>query len=51
MVLDPWMGLAAHRPLGSINRLRKVVYGRSRRGRDELNATSSVEVQSIEQVP
>ena len=51
MALDPWMGLAAHRPLGSINRLRKVVYGRSRKRRDELNAKTSVHIQSIDQVP
>ncbi len=51
MLLDPWMGLAAHRPLGSINRLRKVVYGRSRRRRDELNAKESANIQSIDEMP
>ena len=51
MVLDPWLGLAAHRPLGSINRLRRVVYGRSRKRRDELNASESAVVQSIDEMP
>ena len=51
MVLDPWKGLAAHRPLGSINRLRKVVYGRSQTRRDELNAKKSSDIQSIDEMP
>ena len=51
MVLDPWKGLAAHRPLGSINRLRKVVYGRSRKKRDELNVKTSLDIQNMNQVP
>lgn len=51
MALDPWKGLATHRPLGSINRLRKVVYGQSQKRRDRLNAKTSVDVQSIDQVP
>lgn len=51
MVLDPWKGLAAHRPLGSINRLRKVVYGRSRKRRDELNAKVSEDIQRLDEMP
>ena len=51
MVLDPWMGLKAHRPLGSVNRLRRVVYGRSRKRRDELNAKKSLCIQSIDEMP
>ena len=50
-VLDPWKGLAAHRPLGSINRLRKVVYGRTQKRRDELNAKKSSYIQSIDEMP
>lgn len=51
MLLDPWKGLEAHRPLGSINRLRKVVYGRSRKRRDELNAKVSLCIESIDDMP
>ena len=51
MVLDPWRALAAHRPLGSINRLRKVVYARSQKKRDELNAKKSSNIQSIDEMP
>lgn len=51
MALDPWMGLAAHRPLGSINRLRKVVYGRSRERRDGLNAKTSGLIRGIDEMP
>ncbi|OCL08507.1 heme-dependent catalase [Glonium stellatum] len=51
MLLDPWGGLAAHRPLGSINRLRKIVYRQSQQQRDRLNATKSWDVGSIDQIP
>lgn len=51
MVLDPWKALAAHRPLGSINRLRKVVYARSQKKRDELNAKNSSNIQNIDEMP
>ena len=51
MYLDPWRGLAAHRPLGSINRLRKIVYKRSQKKRDELNAKESRNVNSIDEIP
>jgi hypothetical protein len=32
-VFDPWQALAAHRPLGDVQRARKVVYFESRKGR------------------
>lgn len=32
-VIDPWQALAAHRPLGDIQRARKAVYYRSQQGR------------------
>lgn len=51
VVLDPWLGLAAHRPLGGINRLRAVVYRRSRERRDGLNAGGSECIQSIDDMP
>ncbi|KAF9162244.1 hypothetical protein BGX21_002082 [Mortierella sp. AD011] len=34
---NPWHSLAAHKPLGSINRIRKVVYERISRVRDNIN--------------
>jgi hypothetical protein len=51
MLLNPWGGLVAHRPLGSINRLRRIVYKQSRRQRDKLNATKSRDVKSIDEIP
>ena len=51
MALDPWRCLAAHQPLGSINRLRKVVYGRSAKKREELNASKATLVQSVDEIP
>jgi hypothetical protein len=35
-VLDPWQALAEHRPLGDIQRARKVVYFESQKGRGAL---------------
>ena len=32
-VFDPWQALAAHRPLGDVQRARKVVYFESQKGR------------------
>ncbi|KAG0093203.1 hypothetical protein BGZ92_007038 [Podila epicladia] len=40
---NPWHSLVEHRPLGSINRVRKVVYERISRVRDELNAVEREE--------
>ena len=37
MAYDPWNGLAAHRPLGAINRARKEVMAVSRMRRSEIN--------------
>lgn len=38
IALSPWSGLEAHRPLGSINRLRNRVYAMGRAHRAERNA-------------
>jgi len=51
MQLSPWAGLEAHRPLGSVNRLRRYVYESSKNKRCEINAASVDHVSSIEQVP
>lgn len=49
--LDPWRGLADHRPLGGINRLRRGVYPNSKKQRDSLNASKSEDVRSIDEIP
>lgn len=51
MSLDAWNGLAAHRPLGSINRCRKLAYEYSRQFRTSKNATDVVAVSEISQIP
>lgn len=51
MRLDPWHGLAEHRPLGSLNRLRKKVYAASSAMRRKLNAETEVFVSSIDEIP
>jgi len=51
MSLSPWRGLAAHRPLGSINRLRKGVYSHSKETRDSINVKRSHDVQSVGEMP
>lgn len=51
MALSPWKCLAAHQPLGGINRLRKGVYQASKNQRDLLNATESKDVNSIDDIP
>ncbi|KAF2711232.1 heme-dependent catalase [Pleomassaria siparia CBS 279.74] len=51
MRLTPWDGLADHQPLGSINRLRKIVYAMSRQKREKENATQTRPVTSIEELP
>jgi hypothetical protein len=48
MAFSPWHGLAAHRPLGSIMRLRKQAYDMSARFRSEHNATRVEEPRSFD---
>ena len=50
MALDLWRCLAAHQPLGSINRLRKVVYGQSAKKRGNLNLSKAELVRSIDEI-
>lgn len=47
---SPWHGLAAHRPLGSIMRARKVVYEESARFRAEHNRRAIREPRSLDEV-
>ena len=51
MRLDPWKGLEAHRPLGSINRLRRWVYGSSQGQRAQLNANENLSAVKFEDLP
>ena len=49
--LNPFKGLEAHRPLGSVNRLRGHVYAQSQRQRAELNANENVDITSADDIP
>ncbi|KAF2719745.1 heme-dependent catalase [Polychaeton citri CBS 116435] len=51
MSLNVWYGLNAHRPLGSVNRLRKTLYQASKKKREEINAIKIKEVSSIDEIP
>lgn len=51
MRVDPWHGLKAYRPLGSPNRLRKVVYPRSSALRRQMNSRKEINVMTIDDVP
>jgi len=49
--LDPWHGLKTFQPLGSPNRLRKVVYPASAALRRKYNGRREINVTSIDQIP
>lgn len=51
MNLNVWYGLEEHRPLGSVNRLRKELYQRSSRFRSEMNAADLKLVDSVDEIP
>jgi hypothetical protein len=51
MSFSPWHGLAAHRPLGSVMRVRKAAYVMSARFRSEHNARSTAEPTQLEPFP
>lgn len=51
MKLSPWNALAEHQPLGSINRLRKMVYEMSAKNRASLNAAEINRVNSVDEIP
>ena len=48
---NPWHGLVAHRPLGSVMRARKKAYQASSHFRHATNARPSVEPKSIAELP
>jgi hypothetical protein len=45
---NPWHSLPDHRPLGSVNRTRKIVYERISRVRDEMNSVPRQEPSTTE---
>lgn len=51
MKLNVWYGLEEHRPLGSVNRLRKELYKVSQGYRAEVNATPILEVSDVNEIP
>jgi hypothetical protein len=52
ITINPWHGLKAHQPLGSTNRMRRVVYAESRKLRLQVNGFKDyVEPESIKEVP
>jgi hypothetical protein len=48
---NSWRGLAAHRPLGSINRLKKLVYEASSDFRHRVNHVPRMEPSSVADLP
>ncbi len=51
LAFNPWNGLAAHRPLGSVMRSRKLAYAASRLFRAERNAVAIDEPAGVEALP
>ena len=43
LAFTPWHALPEHRPLGSVNRLRKVIYAHISRTRREANGVANIE--------
>ena len=51
MRIDPWLGLKSLQPLGSPNRLRRVVYPASSQLRRHMNGRQEVHVHSMDEIP
>ena len=51
MKLNVWWGLEEHRPLGSVNRLRRELYQRSAGFRGGMNAAAVKAISSIDEIP
>ena len=51
MAFNPWHGIAAHRPIGSIMRVRKLAYAMSARFRADHNHEPIVEPRTLEAIP
>ena len=52
MKLNVWAGYDEHRPLGSVNRLRRTLYDAAQKKRAKLNAVDKIEaVKSVDEIP
>ncbi|MEJ2871677.1 catalase family protein [Actinomycetospora sp. OC33-EN08] len=51
LAFRPWHGLAAHRPLGSVNRLRRAGYEELGKQRTDLNAVEGTTMRSASELP
>ncbi|MFL4149784.1 catalase, partial [Escherichia coli] len=51
LAFSPWNGIEAHRPLGSIMRIRRHVYQASSGRRHRLNAITPAEPRSAADIP
>jgi hypothetical protein len=51
MKLNVWAGSDEHRPLGSVNRLRKSLYQESQKKRAKLNNITLDDVKTLDQIP
>ncbi|HIV59094.1 MAG TPA: catalase family protein [Candidatus Stackebrandtia faecavium] len=51
LTFNPWNGVAAHQPLGSIMRIRKAAYQRSTQYRHEYNARQLKEPAGLDEIP
>lgn len=51
MAFSPWHGVAAHRPIGSIMRVRKVAYELSAKFRTDRNGQRMLEPDSLDNLP
>lgn len=50
LAFSPWHGLAAHRPLGAVNRVRRQAYEMSARFRSEHNRTPVTEPRTLDEL-
>ncbi|MEJ2864358.1 catalase family protein [Actinomycetospora flava] len=51
LAFRPWHGLATHRPLGSVNRLRRAAYEELGHQRTDLNAVEGTTMRSVDELP
>ncbi len=51
LAFNPWNGIAAHRPLGSIMRVRRLAYAASSAQRHRLNAVARIEPGALTDIP
>jgi hypothetical protein len=51
LAFNPWHGLSAHRPIGSIMRARKIAYRRSAKARAQRNGCSIIEPGTASDLP